>query len=218
MNIGERLRRLRTRNGVSQTEVAKAIGVTQQTYQGWETGIHGPRWQRAQKLAEYFRVSTEWLLGERGTAGVGPGAGASNVDSAPAARMVPLISWTRAGQWAEAIDPYEPGVAEDWIPAPQDSSRSSYALRVVGDSMTNPYGTPSLPPNSIIIVDPDQRTPKNGQIIIARLNGTDSVTCKAYAEDAGRVYLKPLNPQYPTITDAFEVIGSVIGLYQDLSL
>lgn len=218
MDIGDRLRRIRTQKGLSQAEVAKAIGVRQQTYQGWESGAHGPRWQRAQKLAEYFQVSTEWLLGEKGTAGGALDSAENNVDAAPAARMVPLISWTRAGEWTEAIDPYEPGVAEEWIPAPREASRWSYCLRVVGDSMTSPHGTPSIPEGSIIIVDPDKRTPKNGQIVIARLNGSDNVTCKAYSEDAGRAYLRPLNPQYPTITDEFEVIGSVVGLYQDLSL
>ncbi|MFB6311534.1 MAG: LexA family protein [Salinirussus sp.] len=214
MTLSKRLKWARQRARLTQEQVAAKVGVTQQTYGGWEKGKHSLRWERIEKLAAVLGVNAEWLAGHKGAANPDD----ANVGPAPAARMVPLISWTRAGEWSEAVDPYEPGVADDWYPSPRPVSEAGYCLRVVGDSMYNPGGRVSIPEGSIIIVDPARRAPENGQVVIARLAGTSDVTCKAYREDAGRRYLSPLNPQYPLITDEFEIIGTVVGQYQDLAL
>jgi SOS-response transcriptional repressor LexA len=89
----------------------------------------------------------------------------------------------------------------------------SYALRVHGDSMTAPYGR-SYPDSSIIYVDPDQRGGVvSGDRVIAKINGDNQVTFKVFVEDAGRRFLKPLNPSYPVITDPFRILGKVIGTW-----
>lgn len=52
---GEHLRQLRSRRGLSQEDVARALGVTAKTYGDWERGggIHP---SNAKKVARYFRV------------------------------------------------------------------------------------------------------------------------------------------------------------------
>jgi SOS-response transcriptional repressor LexA len=80
--------------------------------------------------------------------------------------------------------------------------------------MTAPYGK-SYPEGCIIFVDPMRRSPNSGERIIAKLEGANQVTFKTYMEDAGRCWLKPLNPQHPPIMDPFRVLGTVIGKWED---
>lgn len=143
-------------------------------------------------------------------------AAESNVSAAPDIKgRVPLISWVQAGVWSEAVDIYEPGYAERWLPFLKNNGQNVFALRVEGDSMTSRFGNRSYPEGCIIFVDPDQRMPANGDRIVARLEGTNSVTFKVYTEDAGRRWLKPLNEQHPPIYENFTVVGKVIGKWED---
>lgn len=138
-----------------------------------------------------------------------------NVTPAPDIKgRIPLISWVRAGEWSEAVDIYEPGYAERWLPHLKRNGDHTYALRVDGDSMTAPYGK-SYPDGCIIFVDPMRRSPSSGDRIIAKLEGANQVTFKTYVEDAGRRWLKPLNPQHPPIMEPFRVLGTVIGKWED---
>jgi SOS-response transcriptional repressor LexA len=138
-----------------------------------------------------------------------------NVSAAPSIRGgVPLISWIKAGDWAEASDPLQPGEAEAWIPSPRAHSDRAYALRVRGDSMTSPHGK-SYPEGCIIIVEPERRSPVNGERIVAKLEGSDEVTFKVYKEEDGRRWLAPLNPLHEPIRQAFKVLGTVIGKWEE---
>lgn len=128
---------------------------------------------------------------------------------------VPLISFVRAGDWCEAINNYAPGDAEEWLECPRNHGQYTYALRVVGDSMTCPYpGKPSYPEGVIIYVDPE-RPITNGCRIVAKLPNSNDVTFKEYREENGKRYLKPLNPQYPMmeISDEHKICGVVIGQF-----
>lgn len=128
--------------------------------------------------------------------------------------VVPLISWVKAGDWMEAADPLQPGDAEKWLPCPVNHGSRAFALRVRGDSMTAPYGR-TYPEGCIIFVDPERRSPINGERIIAKLSGTDEVTFKVYKEEDGRLWLQPLNPSHLPIREAFKVLGTVIGKWED---
>jgi SOS-response transcriptional repressor LexA len=77
-------------------------------------------------------------------------------------------------------------------------SRHSFALRIIGDSMTNPSGAPSFPEGTIIIVDPE-RDAKPGKFVVVRQNVDTECTFKQLVRDAGKHYLKPLNPRYPLL-------------------
>lgn len=56
-HVGRRLRELRTDRGLSQTEVADALGVTFQQVQKYETGANRVSAGRLWALAGYFGVS-----------------------------------------------------------------------------------------------------------------------------------------------------------------
>lgn len=63
MSLGERLKAERERKGVAQAEVAKALSVTQPTIAKYELGIKSPSNGALIALADYFGVTTDYLLG-----------------------------------------------------------------------------------------------------------------------------------------------------------
>jgi transcriptional regulator with XRE-family HTH domain len=74
--FGERLVSTRQRAGLSQTQVADKLGVSQQAYAGWERSTVALRPDDLAKLAEVLETTTDELLGKqsapkRGTGPVG---------------------------------------------------------------------------------------------------------------------------------------------------
>ncbi len=60
--FGERLRALREARGLSQREVAEAIGCTQSTYSQWERALVGVPLGQAYRLAAFFDEDLGELL------------------------------------------------------------------------------------------------------------------------------------------------------------
>lgn len=59
----ENLKKLRKEKKLSQKEVADAIGVARSTYTQYELGDSQPAYEILKKLAEFFDVSVDYLLG-----------------------------------------------------------------------------------------------------------------------------------------------------------
>lgn len=58
-----KLKELRERAGYSQYSFAEAFGVAQSTVGGWESGKREPKFETMQKIADFFGVSVDYLLG-----------------------------------------------------------------------------------------------------------------------------------------------------------
>ncbi len=63
MMIGNKIRDLRKEKKLSQNELGKSIGVSQTTVTAWETGRAEPASTYIKKLADFFNVSADYLLG-----------------------------------------------------------------------------------------------------------------------------------------------------------
>lgn len=63
MDIGNRLKELRTEKHVTQKEVASTLGLSITCYAGYEQGYRFPDLDILAKIADYFSVSTDYLLG-----------------------------------------------------------------------------------------------------------------------------------------------------------
>lgn len=61
--IAERLTELRKEKGVTQEEVAKGLSISGKTLSKWENGSAKPDVTMLGKLAGYYRVTADWLLG-----------------------------------------------------------------------------------------------------------------------------------------------------------
>jgi len=59
----ERLRLLRKEAGLSQQMMADALGISRQAYSNYEAGNREPSYETALQLADYFNVTTDYLLG-----------------------------------------------------------------------------------------------------------------------------------------------------------
>lgn len=116
-SLGARIRQARKAHGVSQADLALAIGVSQPAIASWESGIHDPRREVLGRVADALEVPFDWLA-----------AGAVSTvraDKDPAAaylrrpmRNVPVLSRQAMAQFAQdpEIDPFV--LAEDYIPVP----------------------------------------------------------------------------------------------------
>lgn len=63
LSVGERLTLLRTRAGLSKSQLAKDMYTTRQVIRRWETGEQQLKLDDAVRIADYYGVSLDWLAG-----------------------------------------------------------------------------------------------------------------------------------------------------------
>ncbi len=63
MFIGNRLKELRNKKSITQEELGKTIGLSKQTISTYELGTREPDNDTLLKLADFFAVSLDYLLG-----------------------------------------------------------------------------------------------------------------------------------------------------------
>lgn len=216
MELMHRFKQARLQAKLSQFDLAEKAHTSQVMISKIEKGkTVQPR--KLELFADILGVSPEWLLyganppiwavdqGDEVKETITNYAAISNI------KEVPIVSWVQAGKFCSAesqmpIDDFELIICPE-----KDASEKTFALRVVGDSMTNPYGR-SYPEGTIIFVDP-LKTAVPGNRVIART--AKGHTFKELAmNEYGEEYLKPLNPAHqPIFEENIEICGVVIGSY-----
>jgi transcriptional regulator with XRE-family HTH domain len=63
MNFGKQLKELRKNQGMSQTDFAKVLGVTQATIANYEKNARQPNLEQLIQISEFFDVSVDYLMG-----------------------------------------------------------------------------------------------------------------------------------------------------------
>ena len=201
----------------TQEEAAQAFNMSPQAVSHYMTGTKPMGEKVAAKIEDAAKKPPGWLSAksldtiESGNVTAGP-----DIENA-----VPCIGWVQAGEWADCVDAYVPGVADDYVLCTAKHSERSYALRVQGDSMWNSHGRPSYHDGDLIVCDPEQAGGvTTGDRVIALLHDDSlpmsrRVTFKVIVFDGPHVYLRPLNASYPTLTDSFDVIAKVIQAIHD---
>jgi repressor LexA len=115
---------------------------------------------------------------------------------------IPLAGTIAAGAPIEA---YENVEHIDFVE--MFGKRDFFALKVRGDSMIEDH----IDEGDVVIVR-KQRTARNGQIVVALIDGEES-TLKRYYREAGRFRLEPANSQMqPIYCDKLEILGVVVGV------
>ncbi|TCT23351.1 helix-turn-helix protein [Melghiribacillus thermohalophilus] len=61
--IGDKLRKLRNEYKLTQTELASKLGISRGTYAHYEINKRQPDYATLKKIADYFNVSVDYLLG-----------------------------------------------------------------------------------------------------------------------------------------------------------
>ena len=60
--LAEKIKTLRENNGITQSELAKKLGLSRSGVNAWEMGISTPSTHYIVELAKFFNVSTDYLL------------------------------------------------------------------------------------------------------------------------------------------------------------
>lgn len=207
-SIGERIRQARKSKGLSQTDLAQRIGVTQPAIANWESGIHDPRRLTLAKLAEALEASLDWLAaGDRSSAESDKHAAAAYIRRP--VWHVPVISIRAAALFARdpQADPHS--MAEDYIPVTLGPAK--FFAVFVNDPAVNLTFLPDM----LVIVDYDDRKPDDGDFCLALVD--DAVMLRrwrsnpATASGAARLEPHSSEPGHPSVavTPAVTVIGCV---------
>ena len=63
MTMGERIKQLRKENGLTQTGLAEALGVTKGTVSTWETNSRTPGFDTLNMMSDMFHRSLDYIMG-----------------------------------------------------------------------------------------------------------------------------------------------------------
>lgn len=183
------LKAARKAAGMTQSEVAKIVGITQNGYSYWENGKAKIDNESLAKLSRLFGVSIDYLIG---------------VDDTLAGKSlrIPVLGSVPAGVPLEAIEDII-----DWEELPQSMAtggKEYFALEVKGDSMW-----PDYLPGDVVIVR-KQPTCDSGEDCVVYVNGYDATLKQVRLNDADQsLTIVPRNQSYPPRTFTAEEIATL---------
>lgn len=179
--FAQRLKELRKLRGLSQSALARDLGLSQQAVCKWETGRSTPDPQTLAELAAYFHVSADHLLGRTPHS---VAETSSFAFSGAMQHMIPVIGTVRAGYGALA---FEEDYGEE--PATVRDPENYFYLIVKGDSME-----PRIHEGDLALVR-RQPTLENGELGVV-VYGDGDGTLKKFIHRGNAVILQPFNPAY----------------------
>lgn len=194
-----RLKELRKTKGVTQQTVADFLGITREGYSFYENGHRSPDYETLSKIAGYFGVTTDYLIG---------------TDDMPYRenkyKRGPVLGNIPAGTPIEAVED-----VIGYFDLPKDAypRETVFGLIVDGDSMS-PYFL-----SGDLVIFKKSCVAKTGDDVAVRINGGE-VTLKRFRKLDNGIMLQPLNPIYAPMfftaeeveTLPVEVVGVVLEL------
>ena len=176
--------RLLSERGVTVYQVAKATHIAASTFTDWKNGRSTPKVDKLSRIADYFSVSLDELMGTT--------SGIRSTESAyrhlRASKMVPVIGVIRAGK---PIVTNETLLGREF--ADVDDVEEYFYLEVCGDSMKNC----GIVDGSYVLFHKQQYA-ENGDIVACLVDG-ESATVKRFSKENRRIVLSPENENYSPI-------------------
>ena len=197
-----RIKQLREEHGKSQTDLAKYLGITPQAVSGYENGRRNPPTDICQRIADFFFVSTDYVLGRSDNPG--------QVKPPSKTVRIPVLGRVAAGIPFDAVEEI---VDFEDIPATLARSGEYFGLRIKGDSMS-----PRILNGDTVIVR-RQDDADSGDIVIALVNSSEGC-CKRFKRFAGGISLISINPAYEPLVYSddeiknlpVQIVGRVVEL------
>ena len=200
-----RLKSLRLENNKLQSDIGKMLGVSDRAVGNYENGKRDMSPETIIKLANYFNVSTDYLLGKSDVR-----KSIENINNSKKYYMCPVYGRISAGQpnWAEEC-------IESRIPIDPElmniiNPEECFFLRVNGESMNK-----EIQNGSYALIRKTDYV-ENGEIAVVLVNGFDA-TIKKFSKQGDLVILEPMSTD-PTFTTQvygkdteIKVIGKYIG-------
>ena len=191
------LKKLREAKAISQQKLADNIGVSRSTIAMWETNASEPDNTMLKKLATYFDVTVDYILGR---------------EDQPQKKgvKIPVLGKVIAGI---PIDAIEEIIDYEEITKEMARTGEFFALKIKGTSMS-----PRIEENDVVIVR-KQSTAENGDVAIVLVNG-DEATCKKIQYNSNGLTLISFNPSFEPMfyttedcsTLPVKIIGKVVEL------
>ncbi len=225
--IGKRIRSLREKHNMTQTELSEIMGAkTYTTVSKWESGDNSPKGKDIKKLSEIFKVSSDYILGMDGNKNsidIFPLYNQldhhhqqkvyhyaeqqlheqNQVEELPPHYKINVIGKTAAGQPLSFGDP---DVTEREFASVPDNA--DYALIVQGDSME-----PDIHDGDIVFYK-EQPEIENDEIGIVEMEGSGVICKKVFFDyENKKIVLKSLNEKYEDMVfndDQIRIIGKVV--------
>lgn len=195
--VGERIKKLRKEKNLTQKKLGEILGVTEASYNRYENNNIDLSNDHLLKLAEYFNVSIDYLLGneENKKTPSNEGVRINVLGSVPAG--IPLEAIEDIVDWEE--------IPSEWL-----KKGDYFALQLDGDSMSPKYL------DKDVVIFKKQNTIDTNQEAIVYVNGYDATFKKIIIKDDGSITLQPLNPLHdPILVDkdeTFTVLGVPVEL------
>lgn len=177
--FAQRLKELRKLRGISQMALSSELGLSQQAVGKWETGRSTPDPAMLARIAAFFEVSTDYLLGRAQNTSSNEGWQAAGE------YPIPIIGTVRAGYGALAL---EEDYGEEY--ARVKDPQNYFYLLVKGDSME-----PRIFEGDLALVR-RQQTLESGELGVV-VFGDGEGTLKKYIRRGNTVILQPFNSAYP---------------------
>lgn len=150
----------------------------------WLSGESLPEVKRLGEISRLIGRSVQWML---------TGQDEEQEWTPSSDGIVPIIAWDDVSEFCNEDAEFDDSEIICHIPSPVQVGKRAFGVRVKGDSMISRDGGRSYPEGTVLIVDPDVE-PSVGKKVVAIVGG--ETTFKDLVSDAGKWYLKPLNPQY----------------------
>lgn len=169
MNAGNRLKQLREEKGLSQSEVAKIIGVGRTTYLKWENGENQPT-RKLDQLSQFFGVSIDYLLGKSDVKNI------KSKNSHSRGIRIPVLGRVVAGIPIEAVEEI---LDYEEITPELAATGKFFALKIRGHSME-----PRMMEGDVVIVR-KQEDVESGDVAIVLVNGNEATVKRVKKQEEG---------------------------------
>ena len=170
-----RLKELRKERKISQAEFAKQFCVSNGAVGNWEAGKRQPDSDTLVRIAKFFNVSVDYLLGSEDV----PLPAKTGI-------KIPVLGNVAAGIPIEAIEDI---IDYEEIDEEMAKKGEYFGLKIKGDSME-----PRIQNGDVVIVR-KQETAESGDTAIILVNGNDATVKKIKITEDG-ITLIPNNPAY----------------------
>ena len=199
----EQLKILRKQKGLYQKDVANFLGVDRTTYVKYENGVSEPDYNTLVKLAEFFNVSVDYLLG-RETNDIYASIGAMPVKKI----KLPVLGNVACGEPIYANEDLE-----GYVYINEDIG-ADFCLHAKGDSMVNAriFDGDTLFVKKQDMVD-------DGEIAVVLIEGEATVKRVYYDRENNTITFMPENPAYKPMRyngeelNNIRILGKVIARY-----
>ena len=168
-----RLKELRKDYKLTQEQLGKKLGLSRSTIAMYETNASEPDFQTLTKIADFFSVSIDYLIGKE-----------TPLKNNRKGIKIPVLGSIPAGIALEAIEDI---LDYEEISEEQARTGEFFALKVKGESME-----PTIHDGDIIIFR-KQEDADSGKICVVMINGNDA-TLKEIKKEPNGLWVLPHNP------------------------